>query len=339
MAQLEIPTNGKIIIQNSEIITSDSGQQSMFGTDNLSPQYIYDQSILLLREFEAIALHRHPLGYVVGYSGGKDSDVMIELFIAAGVKFHVIHNHTTLDAPETVYYIRKKFAEFEGGGISCKIYYPQRSFWDLCYHKLMMPTRIARFCCTELKEKQIPELRFATHSFGVRKAESTSRAAKRDSIEFRNRLRPTDVKKFHFDNTEEVKQTDMCYTFNYFIVNPLAYWTDKNIWDFIGGNNLEINPLYCQGFNRVGCIGCPMASTHRLVEFERYPKYEKLFIKLCDKIIKERTRQGKPNKYGFKDGQEYFDFWLEIDPKKAAARMAADDGYSLLDYMGDIENE
>lgn len=117
MAQLEIPTNGKIIIQNSEIITSDSGQQSMFGTDNLSPQYIYDQSILLLREFEAIALHRHPLGYVVGYSGGKDSDVMIELFKAAGVKFHIIHNHTTLDAPETVYYIRKKFAEFEGGGV------------------------------------------------------------------------------------------------------------------------------------------------------------------------------------------------------------------------------
>ena len=105
----------------------------------------------------------------MGYSGGKDSDVLVDLFRKSGVKFIVIHNHTTLDAPETVYYVRKKFAEWEAAGIKCKIFYPDKSFWALCLQKKMLPSRIARFCCSELKERDIAELRFATHSFGVRK--------------------------------------------------------------------------------------------------------------------------------------------------------------------------
>lgn len=104
-------------------------QQSVFdGTENST----VEQSIRLIKEFEAIALHRNPLGYIVGYSGGKDSDVLVDLFRKSGVKFFVMHNHTTLDAPETVYYIRKKFAQWEAEGIPCKIYYPEKSFWSLC---------------------------------------------------------------------------------------------------------------------------------------------------------------------------------------------------------------
>ena len=67
----------------------------------------------------------------------------------------VFHNHTTLDAPETVYYIRKKFKQWESMGIPCKIYYPEQSFWSLCLKKKMLPLRIVRFCCSELKEKEI----------------------------------------------------------------------------------------------------------------------------------------------------------------------------------------
>lgn len=53
---------------------------------------------------------------------------------------------TLLDAPETVYYVRRKFAEWRAQGIPCKIYYPEMSFWSLCLKKKMLPSRIARFC-------------------------------------------------------------------------------------------------------------------------------------------------------------------------------------------------
>jgi len=187
----------------------------------------------------------------------------------------------------------------------------------LCMRKLFLPLRISRFCCEKLKERQIPELRYATHSFGVRKFESVSRDKKRNSIEMRNqsRARTENVKHFHFDNTDKVKNTGMCYTHNYFIVNPLAYWNDNVLWDYIGGNNLEINPLYNQGFCRVGCIGCPMASYEaRQIEFERYPKYKQAFLRLCDYIVTERKERGL--KTYFKNGQDYFDYWLEVEPQK-----------------------
>lgn len=284
---------------NSQISIFDGTQQS-----NLN------QSIKLIQTFEESAIRRNPLGYVVGYSGGKDSDVLLDLFKKSGVRFFVIHNHTTLDAPETVYYIRRKFYELELQGIPCKIYYPQMNFWSLCLDKCMLPTRVTRFCCAELKERDIPELKFATHSFGVRKAESVNRANKRDSIEMRDKVGYSDLKKFHFDNAEDIKQTGACYTKNYFIINPLAYWSDEYLWDYIHAEHLEINPLYGLGFNRVGCIGCPLASKHRIEEFERYPKYKARFIKLADDIMKKRIAENKTNKYGFKNGQDYFDFWL-----------------------------
>ena len=78
------------------------GQLSIFdGT----PQSTLNQSIKLIQTFEDSAIKRNPLGYVVGYSGGKDSDVLLDLFKKSCVRFFVYHNHTTLDTPETVYYI------------------------------------------------------------------------------------------------------------------------------------------------------------------------------------------------------------------------------------------
>lgn len=47
--------------------------------------------------------YKKPL--VCTYSGGKDSDVMLELFRRSGVPFEVHHSHTTVDAPQTVYHI------------------------------------------------------------------------------------------------------------------------------------------------------------------------------------------------------------------------------------------
>lgn len=275
-----------------------------------TPQSMLNQSIKLIQSFEESAIKRNPHGYVVGYSGGKDSDVLLDLFKRSGVRFYVIHNHTTLDAPETVYYIRRKFRELELAGIPCKIYYPQTNFWKLCLQKGMLPSRIARFCCALLKERDIPELKFATHAFGVRKAESVKRANNRDSIEMRDNVGYSDLQKFHFDNADDVKQTGACYTKNYFIINPLAYWSDDYLWDFIHSEHIEVNPLYDCGFSRVGCVGCPMAGKHRFEEFERYPKYKARFIKLADDIIKKYLAEGKPNKYNFKNGQDYFDWWL-----------------------------
>ena len=45
--------------------------------------------------------------YYLCYSGGKDSDCIRILAELAGVKHECKHNLTTVDAPETVYYVRE----------------------------------------------------------------------------------------------------------------------------------------------------------------------------------------------------------------------------------------
>lgn len=78
------------------------------------------------------------------YSGGKDSDVMRILMQLSGVKHELHNNHTTVDAPETVYYIRSI--------PDVIVHRPEKTMWELIEEKKMPPTRLARYCCERLKE-------------------------------------------------------------------------------------------------------------------------------------------------------------------------------------------
>lgn len=76
-------------------------------------------------------------GYYLAYSGGKDSDCIKILAYLANVKFEAIHNLTTVDAPETVYYIKNQS--------DVRIDLPKLSMWQLIVIKLIPPTKVMRF--------------------------------------------------------------------------------------------------------------------------------------------------------------------------------------------------
>lgn len=44
--------------------------------------------------------------YYLCYNGGKDSDCIRILAGLAGIKYDIVHNLTTVDAPETIQYIK-----------------------------------------------------------------------------------------------------------------------------------------------------------------------------------------------------------------------------------------
>lgn len=121
-------------------------------------------------EKEKLAIQRlktfepHDEPYYLCYSGGKDSDVIRILADLAGVKHDIVNNHTTVDAPETVRYIRSI--------PKIQISYPKLTMWDLIVKKGMPPTRLMRYCCEELKERGG---QYRVKITGVRWAESNSR--------------------------------------------------------------------------------------------------------------------------------------------------------------------
>ena len=57
------------------------------------------------------------------YSGGKDSSILLDLAEKnlTPDDFTVLNSHTTVDAPETVYFIRSEFERIRGGVLPQKL--------------------------------------------------------------------------------------------------------------------------------------------------------------------------------------------------------------------------
>lgn len=281
---------------------------------------MYD--LLHLKELEAKAIQRlksfepETEPYYLCYSGGKDSDVIRILADLAGVKHDIVHNHTTVDAPETVYYVRSI--------PNIIIDYPKTSMWDLIVQKLMPPTRLVRYCCAELKECGGQGRVKIT---GVRWAESNNRKKSAGTVRISGKPKSTQKyadeigAEYHVnrqgglimndDNDESRRMVEHCYRTTSTTINPIVDWSDDDVWEFLKYYGCKSNPLYSCGFKRIGCIGCPMASKNRYTEFRLYPKYKNNYIKSFDRMIAERKRRNLDTVW--QSGKEVFKWWMQED--------------------------
>ena len=245
-------------------------------------------------------------GYYLAFSGGKDSIVCKELLNMAGVKYDAHYNNTTVDPPELIYFIREHHPEVT-------IHNPKESMWKLIPRKKMPPTRMVRYCCEVLKEKG-GEGRFVVT--GVRWAESNRRKTTRQLVEF-DRYGSQSKKAIEnreiflmSDNEERRRMLENCTIKGKHILNPIIDWTDSDVWNFIKLRELPYCELYDQGWDRLGCIGCPLANKEqRLKEFARYPKQKQAYIRAFKRMIEERKKAGLETQW--ETGQEVFDWWME----------------------------
>jgi len=245
-------------------------------------------------------------GYYLAFSGGKDSIVCKELLTMAGVKFESYYNHTTVDPPELIYYMREYHKDIN-------VNYPEKTMWELIIDKKMPPTRLIRYCCSELKEGG-GNGRFVVT--GVRWAESSRRKNSREMVEFDtygSQSKKQKEKREIFlmsDNDKKRMMLENCKIKGKHILNPIVDWTDKDVWDFIKLRELPYCKLYDEGYTRLGCIGCPMSGNKgRIKDFKRYPKYKETYIRTFNKMLKERKKKGLETKW--KNGKEVFDWWIE----------------------------
>lgn len=302
-----------------------------------------EEAIRLLRGYEDFALKFDPRGYCVCTSEGKDSRVLGHLMRRAGVKHFYIHNITGIDPPELVYFQRRNFQEYAEAGYEVHDCMYDMSIWKLMEIKRIPPLRHKRYCCAHLKERKTREQGNAMVSTGVRRAESTRRAKYRSELEKRGRtirenehLSPYDqedgveVETFRtcFDNPEWAKE-------GLWTINPIAEWPDHWIWDYSAEARLEQCSLYAEGFERLGCIGCPMAGgCGRRREFDRWPAFERLWRQAFDRLIEIRKSLGLAQR--FSCGAECFEWWLS----DAAMEEPLDEDQLLLDgFYEEAHNE
>ena len=258
----------------------------------------------------SLKLYKQPL--LLTDSGGKDSAVICRLAENAGIPFEICHSHTTADAPETVYHVRKRAKEYEEKSVKYTIILPtyqgkRTSMWDLIQKKLSPPTRVARYCCAVLKETA-GKGRFVVT--GVRWAESVKRAANRGALE----VQAADPKKkliLNNDNEEDRQLFENCQMKGKRVCNPIIDWTDRDVWDYLTDQKVETNPLYNEGFCRVGCVGCPMAGKARYAQFARWPGFQRNYIRAFDRMLEARKAHGKTNDVRWGTGEDVFHWWIE----------------------------
>lgn len=248
---------------------------------------------------EAERLFDMPL--VVQYSGGKDSDVILQLAKESGVPFRVTHNLTTADPPDNVYYVRRVFAALREEGIEAKINIPKRSLWRIMRETLVIPSRMMRVCCSELKERKMPDAPYIVT--GVRWAESAGRRAKSGIAMVYNaaaRARGGEqvaaaAGLLTTDDASSRRLFEQCQMRGVRVLNPIIDWSDSDVWSYLGSRGIEGNPLYKEGWTRIGCVGCPLACRRACeLAFARYPKLYKAWRDAVAYVITRRKEMGNP---------------------------------------------
>lgn len=221
----------------------------------------------------------------ISYSGGKDSDVILELAKMAGIPYRAIYKNTTIDPKGTIAHAKEMGAE---------VIRPKESFLQLVSEK-GFPSRFIRFCCSALKEYKICDRAIQ----GIRRSESRKRA-------------------------ENYKEPEMCRVYSakekVKVYLPILEWTDEDVAEFIKERNIKCHPLYYRGgeefdvTKRLGCVGCPIQSRKkRIQEFKDNPKMLMAWIRAGQRYYTSEKYQNGNSKYHFKDAFEAMGYQLFCD--------------------------
>jgi phosphoadenosine phosphosulfate reductase len=280
-------------------------ESTLFGINNK-----IEIALARIKNFEKMAVSINPAGYYVCISGGKDSSVIQELCLMSSVKCEFVHNHTSVDHPETIYFIRREKERINKMGLIFKIEYPryndgrQKTMWNMIPKK-GLPTRIQRWCCKELKEFGGTGRYCIT---GVRWEESTNRKNNSGLHEIKGRTKEDKIM-LNNDNDMRRKLTELCMIKRKFILNPIIDWKEDDIWEFIKLRNIPYNPLYNMRYKRIGCIGCPLSYNGKK-ELDKYPKYKAAYFRAAKKWIEHRIEKGLEHSGIMETPELYFNWWL-----------------------------
>lgn len=213
----------------------------------------------------------------VAYSGGKDSDVILELAKMSGIEYRAIYKNTTIDPPGTIKHAMENGVEIRR---------PEESFFSLMKRN-GYPNRFSRFCCSVLKEYKILD----NCVIGIRKCESVKRS--------KRYTEPTECRIFG----SKKNHVNAIY--------PILDWTDADELEFIKERGIKLHPLYYREdgsidiTRRLGCMCCPLKyHKKRLQQFKQYPGMIKAYLRCGNKFLKSHPESKTAKRYS--DVYEYF---------------------------------
>lgn len=208
-----------------------------------------------------------------------------------GVKFRAHMNLTSVDPPEVIRFVKRNYPEVE-------LIKPRKSIYDIAVERKILPTMRVRWCCEDFKESAGAG---KVTLIGIRHAES-SRRAKRNEVEISSRKfsgtldeldeyrqeqkvkrekRKSQKKGVNVMNADKEQTLGCIHGKESLLISPIIHWTESDVWEFLN-DVMQVShcELYDEGWHRIGCINCPMASTkQKILENKRWPHVKRNWIK------------------------------------------------------------
>ncbi len=174
------------------------------------------------------AIERYAPKIALSCSFGKDSTVLLHMATRIYPEIPVLYLNTGLEFPETLEFRDKLVAEW---GLNLREYTPTVTYEELAAeHGNDVYSKNPKLCCECLKVEPVKR--------ALDGLDAWITGLRRDETEFRKTIKIVE------DHNGIVK------------INPLANWTEKEIWNYLKENNVPYNPLYDQGFRSLGCMPC-----------------------------------------------------------------------------------
>ncbi len=236
-----------------------------------------NESVLTKRETEAVDFirrqaKRNPGQTCVAFSGGKDSLSTLLLVKKAIDDFKILFVDTGIEFPETVEYTYQVIDEL---GLTDKLIVESAGnrFWT-ALDIFGPPSRDARWCCKVCKLG--PTTSIIHKVFGGQVLMFVGQR-RYESIQRQSRRRVT-------KNPWVPGQTT---------ASPIQHWTALHVWLYLIREGVRLNPLYGQGYARIGCFMCPASDMwqFRLLEKTHPLLYKKWTDRLRTLIQNRMDRQ------------------------------------------------
>lgn len=172
------------------------------------------------------AINKYPRIFAA-CSLGKDSRVLIDLTMSLDRNFKFIGIDTGYEFSETLAFANRLIKETKMDFRWIKPSKKAREKIELEYQKEFIKND--QYKCCAMKIPVIESL-LKTH-------DAWMTGLRRDETEFRRNIKPIEYGR-------KVK------------INPLAFWSNSDVWRYIKSNKLSYHPLYDAGYTSLGCQPC-----------------------------------------------------------------------------------